>query len=89
MCKGTSALAILHQYEREREVLETLLAQRRWRKGRRGKWYERLALILMYHSSKDEKTKRRAYDVVLEALKDEDTALGELLCTRSYSRPRD
>lgn len=78
ICKGSSALGILHEYERELDILEALLAQRRWRRGRRGKWYERRALILMTHFPQNEETRARAYAAVVESLEDEDTSVGEL-----------
>ncbi|KAI0664677.1 VRR-NUC domain-containing protein [Cubamyces menziesii] len=49
VCKGAYALGILHEYERELELLDELLAQTRWRRGRRGRWHERRALLLMKH----------------------------------------
>ncbi|KAI8989721.1 VRR-NUC domain-containing protein [Trametes punicea] len=49
VCKGAYALGILHEYDRELEVLNALLAQTRWRRGRRGRWHERRALLLMNH----------------------------------------
>ncbi|KAI9057954.1 hypothetical protein FKP32DRAFT_1743401 [Trametes sanguinea] len=49
VCKGAYALGILHEYERELEVLDALLAQTRWRRGRRGRWHDRRALLLMNH----------------------------------------
>ncbi|KIJ69190.1 hypothetical protein HYDPIDRAFT_144969 [Hydnomerulius pinastri MD-312] len=73
VCKGSSALAILGEHERELEILEALLAQKRWRRGRRGKWHERRALVLSTHFPKDEATTERALDAVIEALEDPDT----------------
>ncbi|KAH9832914.1 VRR-NUC domain-containing protein [Rhodofomes roseus] len=68
VCKGSAALGMLGEHEYELEVLEALLAQRRWRRGRRGRWYERRALLLM---------KFQRYEVakaaVIEALEDDDT----------------
>ncbi|KIJ16849.1 hypothetical protein PAXINDRAFT_98635 [Paxillus involutus ATCC 200175] len=72
VCKGSSALGILGDHERELEVLEALLAQKRWRRGRRGKWHERRALILTTHIPKGG-TPARALVAVVEALEDPDT----------------
>lgn len=36
VCKGADALAILHRYEEEVTLLQELLSQKRWRKGKRG-----------------------------------------------------
>ncbi|KZT69818.1 hypothetical protein DAEQUDRAFT_241498 [Daedalea quercina L-15889] len=68
VCKGSTALGMLGEHEHELEVLENLLAQRRWRRGRRGRWYERRALLLMKFKQYD-----RAKEAVIEALEDDDT----------------
>ncbi|KAF9227566.1 hypothetical protein BS17DRAFT_773961 [Gyrodon lividus] len=73
VCKCSSALGTLGEHERELEVLEALLAQKRWRRGRRGKWHERRALVLSTHFPKDEETTERALVAVVEALEDPDT----------------
>ncbi|CDO73570.1 hypothetical protein BN946_scf185014.g40 [Trametes cinnabarina] len=49
VCKGAHALGILREYDRELQVLDALLAQTRWRRGRRGRWHDRRALLLMNH----------------------------------------
>ncbi|KAL1408877.1 hypothetical protein Q8F55_005691 [Vanrija albida] len=74
--KGAESLGILHEYDLECEVLRALLAQRRWRRGKRGAWYERLALVLMTHYNKgDKKTEKleEATQVCIDALLDDDT----------------
>lgn len=77
MEKGAEALGVLKEYNRELEMLEALLLQRRWRRGSRGAWHERRALILMRHlRSGGESNLRRALDVVIEGLQDEDTHMG-------------
>lgn len=68
---------MLKEYQYELEVLEALLAQRRWRRGRRGRWYDRRALILMTHFPQDEETSLRAMEAVIEALNDDDTHIGK------------
>jgi len=77
VCKGTYALGVLKKHSKELEILEALLAQRRWRRGRRGRWYERRALILMTHCGKSEQTLHTAYQAVTEALLDDDTHIGK------------
>src|SRR5579863_6103082 len=66
--KGAEALDILKEYDRELEVLEALLNQRRWRRGRRGKWYERRALILTRYCDKSSETLMRAMRGLLDSL---------------------
>ena len=75
--KGADALGILKEYDRELEVLEDLLNQRRWRRGRRGKWYDRRALVLTRYCDKSPETLRRAVRGLLDSLDDRDTHLGE------------
>ncbi|KAL7418557.1 hypothetical protein Q5752_007015 [Cryptotrichosporon argae] len=74
--KGASALGILHEYDNECMVLRALLAQRRWRRSKRGAWYDRLALVLMNHyntSSKKQAKLEDATQVCIDGLLDEDT----------------
>ena len=75
--KGADAFGTLKQYDRELDVLEALLNQRRWRRGRRGKWYDRRALILTRYCDKSPETLRRAVRGLLDSLNDRDTHLGE------------
>ncbi|EMD38241.1 hypothetical protein CERSUDRAFT_93772 [Gelatoporia subvermispora B] len=75
VCKCSFALGILKQYDRELEVLEALLAQRRWRRGRRGRWYDRRACILSTHFEQTEQTVMRTMSGVRDALIDDDTHL--------------
>ena len=72
VCKGAYALGVLKEYNAELAILEALLNQRRWRRGRRGKWYERRALILTTHI-KGPTALLRAHEGVLAALSDDDT----------------
>ncbi|KAI1794637.1 VRR-NUC domain-containing protein [Ganoderma leucocontextum] len=71
--KGAAALGTLKEYEEELKVLETLLAQQRWRRGRRGRWYERRALILMTHLKDEPGRYQEAMEVVIAGLEDPDT----------------
>lgn len=80
--KVTQALATLKDFATEAMVLEALLGQRLWRRGKRGRWYDRRALLytkylcVLDDGSKDECALRRAMEGVQEALKDEDTGIG-------------
>ncbi|TYJ52262.1 hypothetical protein B9479_007136 [Cryptococcus floricola] len=75
--KGAEALGVLHEYDTECMILKALIAQRRWRRGKRGAWYDRLALVLMNHYNTTPKEKeaklREATQVCIDALLDEDT----------------
>ncbi|KAA1095161.1 hypothetical protein PGT21_036231 [Puccinia graminis f. sp. tritici] len=52
--KGLAILARFKEYEREVKVLEALIQQPHFRRGKRGQWYDRLALVLMTHLARDE-----------------------------------
>jgi fanconi-associated nuclease 1 len=69
---------MLKEYDEENKILRALLAQSRWRRGRRGIWYDRIALILMNHRGKSTEAKWEALDVVKEALEDPYTHLGRI-----------
>lgn len=66
--KGCEALARLGRHEQEAVVLQQLLAQRYFWRGRRGAWHERLSVIAARHGRKNEALQR-----CLEALNDPDT----------------
>jgi Fanconi-associated nuclease 1 len=85
--KGADALGTLKEYDCELEVLEALLNQRRWRRGRRGKWYERRALILTRYCDKSPETLMRTMRGLLDSLNDRDTHLGEWVpCLVNWSQ---
>ncbi len=77
--KGAEALGVLKEWDRELEVLEALLSQRRWRRGRRGKWYERRALVLTRYGDRSLETLIRAMGGLIDSLNDPDTHLGECI----------
>ncbi|KAJ7686535.1 VRR-NUC domain-containing protein [Mycena rosella] len=80
MRKCAHALATLKEFVYEKELLDMLLGQRYWRRGRRAGWYDRRALLQMNYlvkdsnGSKDMNVLRDARDGIIEALEDEDTA---------------
>ena len=80
--KGAEALGVLKDYGRELEVLNALLNQRRWRRGRRGKWYERRALVLTRYGDKSPETLRGAMRGLIDSLNDPDTHLGGCISFR-------
>ncbi|KAJ6631580.1 VRR-NUC domain-containing protein [Mycena sp. CBHHK59/15] len=77
--KGAHALATLKEFAFEKEVIDALLEQRRWRRGRRGAWYERRAILQTRHLFKDSEGKtdvrvlQQARNGLIEALADDDT----------------
>lgn len=84
--KVMRAMSSLQAYEAEAQALEALLGQKRWRRGKRARWYERRAVLqtryLCYAEGRDGKEKdfsvlQQAMEGVKEALQDEDTGLSE------------
>lgn len=73
--KAAFACGVLKRHYEEEQVIRTLLSQRRWRKGRRGAWYDRLALILMNYKDKDNASLEEALQLAKEGLEDPDTHL--------------
>ncbi|KAJ7188703.1 VRR-NUC domain-containing protein [Mycena filopes] len=77
--KCSAALATLKEFDGEKKLLDQLLQQRFWRRGSRGNWYDRRALIQMTYLFKNEGIKdmnviRDARTGLQEALADDDTA---------------
>lgn len=77
--KGTTILARFKLHAKEEEVLKALLAQRHFRRGKRGEWYDRLALITALYSFPDAKDKIKAKTAALQiavrGIEDPDTHL--------------
>ncbi|KAJ1653903.1 hypothetical protein IWQ61_006071 [Dispira simplex] len=71
---GTTILANLKRYTEEANLLRKLLDQKVYSTGRRGKWYERLALVQMNYLTSKGQPKTVAYTqsrtTCLEALRD-------------------
>jgi fanconi-associated nuclease 1 len=80
--KTLSALASLKDYERELELINTMLGQRLFLRGKRAKLYERRAILQTKYLCKTQEgavdfgVLREALDGVREALLDDDTVLG-------------
>ncbi|KAJ2708688.1 hypothetical protein H4R19_004628, partial [Coemansia spiralis] len=67
--RGAKFAANLKRYEDERDILESLLSQTTYRVGRRGDWYERLALLHTAHlRPKRARGDARSMDLVAQAL---------------------
>ena len=78
--KGVYVLGRLHKHDQEAEVLRSLLGQRVFRRGRRGDWYDRLALIIAHYPPSDtisavRKAKREALSIAVQGIEDPDTHL--------------
>lgn len=90
--KAIRAFATLKEYANELEVINELLHQRFWCRGKRAQWYERKAILLERYLSFDEERRKlnhvlhQARECVIQALDDEDLGLGGcsilyLVCT--------
>lgn len=60
VCKARHALGSLGEHAYELEVIEDLLAQVRWRRGRRGAWHDRRVLLLTRYLNDHERAKNAA-----------------------------
>lgn len=79
--KAATALRTLKEYKAELEVIEHLLSQRFWSRGKRGNFYERRAVLLRHltgQANGDEKADWLWKNVegLKEALLDVDTGIG-------------
>lgn len=69
---GTALLAKLHEYELEALILQKLINQNCYRLGKRGKWYDRLALVQSRYINKDQarSQKKLALKTCIDAIHD-------------------
>lgn len=75
--KAASAFGMLKEWHTEFTILEELLQQTHWRKGKRAAWYERRALILeRYIEPHDFEGVKNG---ILQALADDYTGIGMLV----------
>ncbi|KAF7727731.1 hypothetical protein EC973_007190 [Apophysomyces ossiformis] len=73
--QGTKILGKLHEYELEALILRKLLSQKTYQLGKRGRWYDRLALVQMTHiaankSNNPRSIKKLALQTCIEAIQD-------------------
>lgn len=76
VCKARHSLGSLGEYEYELKLIEDLLAQVRWRRGRRGAWHDRRVLLLTRYLNDPERAKNAAEE-----------GLRDLFTHSSASRP--
>ncbi|PPQ74783.1 hypothetical protein CVT26_004891 [Gymnopilus dilepis] len=60
--KAVRVLGSLKEYQQELEILEFMLSQRTWRRGKRGEWYRRIAVIYV-HLIRRADTKEKRFDL--------------------------
>jgi Fanconi-associated nuclease 1 len=78
--KGAVALGLLQKLDEahldaEDVLLAELLGQKRWRRGRRGRWWDRRITLAMKPKFKDEAGRQRALVILEDAIRDPDTHL--------------
>jgi Fanconi-associated nuclease 1 len=69
---GTEILGKLHEYNLEALILNKLIDQKFYRLGKRGKWYDRLALVQSKYLNKDQARiqKKLAFKTCIDAIHD-------------------
>jgi Fanconi-associated nuclease 1 len=89
--KATKALGPLKSYDLELKVLQALLDQKIWMRGKRARWYERRAIVQGHLTRQVEgiDTKHgllwQTMEGVKDALRDEDTGIGVSRCSNCVS----
>lgn len=80
--KAKSVLGPLKEYEQELEILDFMLSQKFWRRGKRADWYRRKAIIyghlIRQADTKDKKWELQRLSMLglRAALLDEDVGIG-------------
>lgn len=74
--KAAYCFGLLKDFSMELKIRTALLRQTRWRRGRRGSWYDRMALIHMTHMGGGDANLKKARDILLEGLEDKLVHLG-------------
>lgn len=78
--KATRSFGPLGEYEDELMILNSLLSQKYWRRGKRAEWYVRRAIIQDHLRCRDKAQKvglEESLRGLKEALLDKDTGIGE------------
>ncbi|ELU45741.1 coiled-coil domain-containing protein MTMR15 [Rhizoctonia solani AG-1 IA] len=74
--KAAECFGALKRYDMEAKLLAALLRQTRWRRSKRGRWYDRMALIYTKYMGGGEANLRQARDYLQIGLKDELVFIG-------------
>lgn len=88
MDHGTELLAKMHEYELEVLILHKLLAQYLYRLGKRGKWYDRLALVQTIHIKSDNPRlqKKAALQTCIDAIHDSRVHQSKNVCLGVFGK---
>ncbi|KAL1922346.1 uncharacterized protein VTP21DRAFT_9885 [Calcarisporiella thermophila] len=76
--KCANILGKMKMFKLEEELLRKLLGQYLFRQGKRGEWYDRLALVLARYSEDPKQGKKQALETCLEALVDSGVGVAHL-----------
>ncbi|CAE6523617.1 unnamed protein product [Rhizoctonia solani] len=74
--KTAECFGTLKEFDMEAKLLEALLRQTRWRRSKRGRWYDRIALIYTKYMGGGDANLRKARDYLLMGLKDDLVSVG-------------
>ncbi|QRV87386.1 mRNA cleavage and polyadenylation factor CLP1 [Ceratobasidium sp. AG-Ba] len=74
--KAAHCFGLLKDYDMELKLREALVRQTRWRRGKRGGWYDRIALVYTRYMGGGDANLKKARDVLLEALGDKLVNIG-------------
>ncbi|KAG9087418.1 Cleavage polyadenylation factor subunit clp1 [Ceratobasidium sp. 370] len=74
--KAAHCFGLLKDYDMELKLHTALIRQTRWRRGKRGGWYDRMALVYTRYMGGGDGNLNKARDILLEGLNDELVHLG-------------
>ncbi|KAG8746873.1 hypothetical protein FRC10_003395 [Ceratobasidium sp. 414] len=74
--KAAHCFGLLKDYNMELKLCAALIRQTRWRRGKRGGWYDRMALVYTRYMGGGDDNLNKARDILLEGLDDKLVHLG-------------
>ncbi|KAG8722482.1 hypothetical protein FRC08_001537 [Ceratobasidium sp. 394] len=74
--KAAHCFGLLKDYDMELKLRAALIRQTRWRRGKRGGWYDRMALVYTRYMDGGDDNLSKARDILLEGLNDKLVHLG-------------
>ncbi|KAG8733061.1 hypothetical protein FRC11_008942 [Ceratobasidium sp. 423] len=74
--KAAECFGTLEKFDMEAKLLAALLRQTRWRRSKRGRWYDRIALVYTKYMGGGDANLRKARDYLLMGLNDDLVSIG-------------
>ncbi|KAG8694499.1 hypothetical protein FRC09_009804, partial [Ceratobasidium sp. 395] len=74
--KAAHCFGLLKEYGMELKLRTALLRQTRWRRGKRGGWYDRIALVYTRYMGGGDDNLKMARDILIQGLNDKHVHLG-------------